>query len=196
MPVRGTDTNVWNIIFIIYLHHLWRGQSGALSLGCGCCSSPEDWCSSQTGRSWRTPEGVGYKQPETSWTGKSTGDQTLFCLVIPPKDAIIFLEQVKHLFHTVFGSSSFTRNLATEFNTFNSTKRRAQLIRAQLMIQKQYNCVYLAMRPACLRSTLLSAGLREGLSPPMSPRSSFSSLWLRSEEKLRLDGVARCSVLL
>lgn len=60
------------------------------------------------------------------------------------------------------------------------------------------SCVfaYLAMRPACLRSTLPSAGLGEGLSPPTSPRSSLSSLWLRSEEKLRLDGVAKCSVLL
>lgn len=59
-----------------------------------------------------------------------------------------------------------------------------------------YTCAYLAIRPACLHSTLPSAGIGEGLSSPMSPRSSFSSLWLRSEEKLRLDGVARCSVLL
>lgn len=55
---------------------------------------------------------------------------------------------------------------------------------------------YLAMRPACLPSALLSAGLGEELSPPMSTLSSLSSLWLRSEEKLRLEGVARCSVLL
>lgn len=55
---------------------------------------------------------------------------------------------------------------------------------------------YLAMRPAFLPSTLLSAGIGEGLSPPTSLRSSLSSLWLRSDEKLRLEGVARCSVLL
>ncbi|TNN34429.1 hypothetical protein EYF80_055410 [Liparis tanakae] len=41
-----------------------------------------------------------------------------------------------------------------------------------------------------------AAGLREEPAPPASARSSFSSLWLRSEEKLRLEGVARCSVLL
>lgn len=61
---------------------------------------------------------------------------------------------------------------------------------------KNYSCAYLAMRPACLRSAQPSAGIGEGLSPPMSPRSSLSSLWLRSEEKLKFDGVARCSVLL
>lgn len=55
---------------------------------------------------------------------------------------------------------------------------------------------YLAMRPAFLPSTLLSAGVGEGLSPTASLRSSLSSLWLRSDEKLRLEGVARCSVLL
>lgn len=58
-------------------------------------------------------------------------------------------------------------------------------------------CVpYLAIRPVCLCSRLPSAGVGEGLSPPVSPRSSLSSLWLRSDEKLKLDGVARCSVLL
>lgn len=56
--------------------------------------------------------------------------------------------------------------------------------------------VYLAMRPDCLCSALPSAGLGEAPSPAASPWSSLSSLWLRSEEKLRLDGVARCSVLL
>lgn len=55
----------------IYLRHQWRGQSGASSPGCGCCSSPEGWGSSQTGRSWRRLEGEGYKQ--TSWTSKSSG---------------------------------------------------------------------------------------------------------------------------
>jgi len=69
-----------------------------------------------------------------------------------------------------------------------NTKRSSQTV--------EYILHYLAIRPDCLFSTVQSAGLGEGTSPPTSPRSSLSSLWLRSEEKLRLDGVARCSVLL
>lgn len=121
------------------LHHPWTGRSGASSPGCGCWSLPEDWCSFQTGRSWRRPEEEGYKQPKTRW-GKWTHFDDF------PEVTLDFL--------------------------------------------------YLAMRPVCLWSQLPSAGAGEGLSPPVSPRSSLSSLWLRSDEKLKLDGVARCSVLL
>ena len=59
---------------------------------------------------------------------------------------------------------------------------------------------YQVVCPGCLSSTLLclywSPGLGEGVRRPQSQRSSLSSLWLRSDEKLRLEGVARCSVLL
>ena len=52
---RNTETEMLKTSMSggIYLRHRWRGQSGASCPGCGCCSSPEGWYSSQTGRSWR-----------------------------------------------------------------------------------------------------------------------------------------------
>lgn len=55
-----------------YLHHRWRGRSGASFPGCGCCSSPVDWRSFQTVRSWRRPAGEGYKKPNSDLMKEST----------------------------------------------------------------------------------------------------------------------------
>lgn len=80
-------------------------------------------------------------------------------------------------------------------NTKQFKVRKKQLI-TQTVTNKTMHFTYLATGPVCLCSTLPSPGVGEGLSPAASPRSSLSSLWLRSDEKLRLEGVARCSVLL
>lgn len=63
----------------MYLHHLWTGRRGASSPGYGCWSSPGDWRSSQTGRSWTRPEVEGCRQSRTSGEYKSKRSKVITC---------------------------------------------------------------------------------------------------------------------